>query len=105
MISFPTCCYPEPMERRQFLGLIGAGAAAGNMVSQAIAQRTEAAAVPAPLQFINKKPGTHPFLESPAPASEHLRHHARYGKSRPLPSQPRHAPRDEPAGHARSLQR
>jgi len=52
------------MKRRKFLGLMGAGAAAGEMVSQAIAQRTESAAVP-PLQFINKKPGTHPFRADP----------------------------------------
>jgi hypothetical protein len=35
------------MNRRNFLGLVGAGAAAGDLVSQAIAQRTESAAVPA----------------------------------------------------------
>ncbi len=44
---------------------MGAGAAAGSLVSQAIAQRTESAAVPPPLQFINKKPGTHPFRANP----------------------------------------
>jgi hypothetical protein len=35
------------MNRRNVLGLVGAGAAAGDLVSQAIAQRTESAAVPA----------------------------------------------------------
>src|SRR5437763_13273121 len=60
------------MNRRKFLGLMGAGAAAGELVSQAIAQRTESAAVPAALQFINKKAGTHAFRASPSPQRPHI---------------------------------
>ena len=53
------------MNRRDFLGVLGAGAAAGDLVSQAIAQRTESAASPAALRFINKKAGTHAFRANP----------------------------------------
>src|SRR5690242_19564354 len=60
------------MQRRKFLGLMSAGAAAGDLVSQAIAQRTESAAVPPPLQFISKKPGTHPFRANPPRRRPHI---------------------------------
>jgi arylsulfatase A-like enzyme len=46
------------MNRRSFLGLASLGAAAANAVSQEIAQRIEGA----PMRFINRKTGGHPFL-------------------------------------------
>jgi len=49
------------MRRRNFLGLLSLGAAAGNAVAQEVARRIEEQTLNPALRFVNKKTGTHPF--------------------------------------------
>lgn len=56
------------MNRRDFLGLIGLGAAAEQAVAREIAQRTEGA----DLRFINRKTGAHPFRARAAGQRPHI---------------------------------
>src|SRR6266508_4446715 len=49
------------MKRRNFLGLLALGVAAGNAVAQEVARRIEDQTLNPALKFINKKAGTHPF--------------------------------------------
>jgi arylsulfatase A-like enzyme len=60
------------MNRRNFLGTLGLGAAAGAALAQDVAQRTEAPGIHPALRFIGQKTAAHPFTANVPAKRPHI---------------------------------